>query len=363
MEKKRRIGVIGGGVYGTQMLKCFAAQQAKGRVTLAALADLDPAILARHTASFGIEGYADYRDMMAKADLDAVAIATPDHLHAAVITAAVEHHLHVMSQKPLDVDSTRAAALVKACEDAGLLLYVDFHKRFDPAHIRLREDIAAGRLGRLQYGHVHMEDKIIVPVQWLKRWAAQSSPSWFLGIHFYDLVFWLTGRRPRSVLATGQKGKLQSLGLAGAWDSIQAKVEYDEGFTVSYDLNWILPESFPSIVNQGIRLVGEDGMAEVDSQDRGFFCAYGDSAGAAVVNPFGALEYTHPLFGTVTDGYTFHSMQQFVDVLDVLAAGRALADIKGAYPDGASALVSTRIGEAVERGLRSGTVEVIEASA
>ena len=362
MKKTRRIGVIGGGVYGTQMLKCFAAQQAKGRVTLAALADLDPTVLARHKDAFGVTGFADYRKMMAEGGLDAVAVATPDHMHAAVITAAVEHGLHVMSQKPLDVDSGRAAALVKACEDAGLLLYVDFHKRFDPAHIRLRDDIAAGRLGRLQYGHVHMEDKIVVPVEWLNKWAAQSSPSWFLGIHFYDLVHWLTGLRPQRVLASGQKGKLESLGLSGAWDSIQAKVEYEQGFTVSYDLSWILPNSFPSIVNQAIRLVGEEGIAEVDSQDRGFFCAYGDSPGSAVINPFGALEYTHPLFGAVTEGYTFQSMAQFVDVLDALGQGRTLADIKGSYPDGRSALVSTRIGEAVDRGLASGVVEAIAAS-
>lgn len=362
MSRKIRIGVVGGGVYGAQMLKCFAGEQARGRVELAGLADLSPEVLARHRDTFGVQGYGDYTEMMDKAGLDAVAVATPDHLHGEVITAAAEHGLHVLSQKPLDVDPARAAALVRHCADAGVLLYVDFHKRFDPAHIRLRSDIASGALGRLQYASAHMEDRIVVPTVWLKGWAARSSPSWFLGVHFYDLMYWLTGLRPQRVLASGHKGKLESLGLAGAWDSIQARVEYTTGFTVNYDLNWVLPESFPSIVNQGLRIVGEEGIAEVDSQERGYFAAYGRDSGSAQVNPYGALEYQHPLLGSRTEGYTFDSMAYFIDVLQALNEGRQIAELAGTYPCGESALVSTLIGEAVDRSIASGNIETISAT-
>lgn len=359
MNRKIRIGVIGGGVYGAQMLKCFAGQQARGRIELAALADLSPEVLSRHRAAFGVEGYDDYITMMDKGGLDAVAVATPDHLHAEVISAAAERGLHVLSQKPLDVDPASAAELVALCKAAKVLLYVDFHKRFDPAHIRLRNDIAAGAFGRLQYGSAHMEDRIVVPTVWLKNWAARSSPSWFLGVHFYDLTHWLTGLRPVRVLASGHKGKLESLGLAGAWDSIQARVEYENGFTMNYDLSWILPESFPSIVNQGIRLVGEDGVAEVDSQDRGYFAAYARDAASLVANPYGALEYEHPMMGVRTDGYTFDSMTYFIDVLEALRNGAGLDQLAGSYPDGGSALVSTQIGAAVDRSIASNAIEMI----
>lgn len=360
MNRKIRIGVVGGGVYGAQMLKCFASQQAKGRIELAGLADLSPEVLARQHAAFGVEGYGDYIEMMDRAGLDAVAVATPDHLHGAVISAAAERGLHVLSQKPLDVDPVRAAELIARCEAAGVLLYVDFHKRFDPAHIRLRNDIAAGAFGRLQYGSVHMEDRITVPTVWLKDWAARSSPSWFLGVHFYDLVYWLTGQQPVRVLASGHKGKLESLGLAGAWDSIQARVEYETGFTMNYDLSWILPESFPSIVNQGIRLVGEDGVAEIDSQDRGYFAAYACDAGSQLANPYGALEYEHPLLGARAEGYTFDSMSYFIDVLSALRNGVRHDQLADTYPDGNSALVSTRIGAAVDRSIAGGGIEMID---
>lgn len=353
MSKKIRIGVIGGGIYGTQMLKCFAGEQARSRVELAGLADLSNDVLKIQQAAFGVKGYTDYNIMMDEARLDAVAIATPDHLHANAITAAAIRGLHIISQKPLDVDLERTKMLIQHCERAGVLLYVDFHKRFDPAHIRLRNEIAAGMLGKLQYGCVHMEDRITVPTIWLKNWAAHSSPSWFLGVHFYDLVYWLTGLMPCRVLASGYKGKLESMGFEGVYDSIQARVEYASGFSVNYDLSWILPESFPSIVNQGIRLVGEEGIAEVDSQDRGYFMASSKQKSDMIINPYGALEQEHPIFGPLSEGYTFQSMSYFIDLLQALANGMKIEDFKGKYPDGRAALISTQIGVAVDRSIAS----------
>lgn len=359
MNRPKRIGVVGGGIYGTQMLKCFAGQQRMGRIELAAIADLDRDVLARHSKKYGAQGYTDFVTMLNEGNLDAVAVATPDHLHAPVIREAVKRGLHVISQKPLDVNSARTRELIELCDNAGVLLYVDFHKRFDPGHIRLRNEIAAGDLGRLQYASVQMEDRIEVPTEWLKSWAARSSPSWFLGVHFYDLVYFLTGLEPVRVLASGYKGKLESMGLAGAWDSIQAKVEYEGGFSTNYDLSWILPKSFPTIVNQGIHIVGEEGMAEVDSQDRGYLTAYSRHAASVVANPFSSLEYEHPLFGTMTEGYTFASMSYFIDMLEALEKGRSITDLKGSYPDGHAALISTRIGEAVERSINSGRIEQV----
>lgn len=357
MTSNIRIGVVGGGVYGTLMLKCFVAQRAMGRVESVALADLSDDVLTGHKETYGVETYSNFNEMFERANLNAVAVATPDHLHAPVIRAAADHGLHILSQKPLDVDVPRTQELIKYCEDRGVLLYVDFHKRFDPAHIRLRNDIASGKFGPLQYGSVHMEDKIIVPTEWLRKWAADSSPSWFLGVHFYDLVYWLTGLKPTRVLASGYKGKLESLGIEGAWDSIQAKVEYEGGFSMNYDLSWILPDSFPSIVNQGIRLVGQEGMAEVDSQDRGYLSSFSAEKASAIVNPYGALEYNHPVYGPLTEGYTFQSMTYFLDILLALSNGKKMADLAGLYPDGNSALISTRIGVAIDRSLASGNVE------
>ncbi|MBD3624632.1 MAG: hypothetical protein HUJ24_04485 [Rhodobacteraceae bacterium] len=126
-----------------------------------------------------------------------------------------------------------------------------------------------------------------------------------------------------------------------------------------YSLSWVLPASFPSIVNQGIRIVGDGGLAEVDSQQRGYFRASADAPTSAEVNPFGTLEYDHPLFGPVADGYVFDAISHFIDVLDAHSDGTSVSDLAGRYPDGGSALTAIRLAEAVDRSLESGTIEPV----
>jgi len=109
-------------------------------------------------------------------------------------------------------------------------------------------------------------------------------------------------------------------------------------------------------VNQGLRIIGSAGIAEVDSQDRGSFIATTASPAGALLNPFSALEYDHPMFGAVTDGYVFESMRHFIDVVDAHLQGCAVA---GRYPDGASALASIRLAQSVKRSLASGAIVTV----
>ncbi len=356
MPEKLRIGVIGCGTYGTHILKCLSAEARRDRIVLAALADPDEKTRAGAAERFGLAAFESAEAMIANTSLDAVAIATPDHLHHEPITSALANGLHVMTEKPLDVRSQRAEQLVEQFREAGLVLYVDMHKRFDPAHIRLRQDIISGHLGRLHHAAIHMEDRIEVPKLWLKNWASQSSPSWFLGINFYDLIGWLTDLEPVEVWATGQKGVLHQAGLPDLWDSIQAHVRYENGFTAAYGFSWILPDCFPSIVNQGLRMIGSEGIAEIDSQDRGSFAAYGSQNRSAVSNPFSTLEYDHPLHGPVTEGYTFEAIRHFIDVVNAHRAGQ---DVEGRYPGGQSVIGCIKLAEAVDRSLDAGGVVAV----
>ena len=79
--------------------------------------------------------------------------------------------------------------MIQAAKDNHVMLYVDLHKRLDPAHIQLKNAIKSGKLGEIEYGYVCMEDKILVPTEWFKTWAKNSSPAWFIGIHFSDLIY------------------------------------------------------------------------------------------------------------------------------------------------------------------------------
>ena len=196
--------------------------------------------------------------------------------------------------------------MIASTEENNVMLYVDFHKRFDPGHIQLKQAIKSGKLGRIEYGYACMEDKILVPTKWFKNWAHNSSPAWFLGIHFYDLIYWLLEEKPVKVYATGLKKKLAGMGI-DTYDFISARFEYEDGKTITVDSSWIIPNSFSSIVNQQIRLVGTEGMQEVDSQDRGIVASYECEAQNNVLNPYARVEMDYPYVKNVPTGYKFNA--------------------------------------------------------
>ncbi|MEF3312992.1 Gfo/Idh/MocA family oxidoreductase [Paenibacillus sp. GYB004] len=352
---KARIGVIGAGIYGTKILKAFSFAAKMGDIELVALADLKEEVVQQQAKAFGIKGYLDYKEMLQQEQLDAVAIVTPDFLHREITLEAAKYGVHVLVQKPLDTSTEGGLDMIQAARQNNIMLYVDFHKRFDPGHMQLKNDIKQGKLGHIQYGYAFMEDQIVVPSVWFKNWAQHSSPAWFLGIHFYDLIYWLLESKPTRVYATATKDKLIGMGI-DTYDSIQAKFEFENGTQFSMDSSWILPVGFPSIVNQGIRLVGSDGISEVDSQDRGISSAFESEPTAIVLNPFAALEVERPFYGLAPQGYTFESMLYFTKLVGLLKNGMKLEQLEGAYPNGEEALVSTRMCEAVHQSVESGQI-------
>ena len=76
-----KIAVIGAGTFGINHLRAFRQLEYTGQAQLVALADVNEETLRSRLEEFPIRGYADYREMLEKEELDGVAIATPDHLH------------------------------------------------------------------------------------------------------------------------------------------------------------------------------------------------------------------------------------------------------------------------------------------
>jgi predicted dehydrogenase len=347
-----RIGVVGVGTFGVNHLRAFAQTARDGAAQAVAAADLNSARLEEMTKQFGIAGYATHAEMLAKEDLDAVTVVTPDFAHQQVTLDALAAGKHVLVEKPLDVTVDGCRRMVDAAQSAGLLLQVDFHKRYDPYHLELERLTRDGKLGEVLYGYCHMEDRIEVPRDWFPQWAPKSSPVWFLGVHFYDLARWVLKSNGTSVFARGQKKKLVGLGV-DTYDSVQAQVEFENGAVVTFDTSWILPDKFEAIVNQGIRLVGTEGMMEVDSQDRGARSCFSDE-GMRTHNLGFLREGTDKAGNTVWSGYGIESIADFAHNVAFLKNGGKLDDLRGVFATGVDGLEVTKIACGAETSLRTG---------
>jgi predicted dehydrogenase len=352
-----KVAVIGGGKFGYNHLLAFSQLQRDGICELAALADPNEQLLEQRRGEFGVRTYTSHQQMLQDEPLDAVSIATPDHLHRQIALDAAAAGRHLLVEKPLDTTTEGCRQIIAATRAQNLLLQVDFHKRYDPDHIALRRRIQSGDLGEILYGHVWMEDRIEVPSRWFPHWAPHSSPAWFLGIHFYDLVRWMIGSEAVRVTASAQKRKLISMGV-DTFDAIQARVDFASGASISFDTAWILPDSFEAVVCQGVRLVGTEGMYIVNSQDRGSRSCLASEGMRTHNNNFLRRQVDRCGRETWT-GYGIESIADFIHNLTALKQGATLESLGGRYPAGEDAQAATAIAAAVHQSIREGsTVEV-----
>jgi len=355
---KPRVGIIGGGVFGTQMLRAFSYAHKRSVIDLVALADINESVLDTHCETYGIKGYTDYLEMFRDENLDAVSVVTPDYLHKQVVLDSAAHGLHILCQKPFDTSVDGCKEMIKVTQENDVLLCVDYHKRFDPGHRLLKQEVKDGNLGKILYGYACMEDIIEVPSVWFKNWVHNSSPVWFLGVHFYDLIYWIIDSKPVSCFASGTKSKLLSLGL-DTYDFITAQFKFENGAIFSVDVSWILPNNFTSSVNQYLKVVGTEGIYEVDSESRGILNALTSNTGAATKNPFAFLLTDDRRYGVRPSGYAYESMLHFTDLVSMLKNGSSVRELDGLYCNGEDAMVSVQMGQMVHRSLESGAPEFL----
>jgi len=253
----------------------------------------------------------------------------------------------------MDVTVAGCHEMIDAARSAGLMLEVDFHKRYDPYHVRLCELAREGKFGEIEYGYAWMEDRIEVPRDWWPSWAGESSPAWFLAIHMVDLFRWVAQTRGKRVFATGVRKKLPSLGV-DAWDAISIHAEMERDITFQCQVSWILPDDFEATVNQGIRIVGTEGIMEIDSQDRGAASCFASDKGMTSYN-LGFFRETLDKAGNMTyGGYGIDAIADFADNLSHLLDGGTVEDLNGRYPDGKDGLEATKIVAAAHESLETG---------
>ena len=300
-----RVAIVGAGLWGGNHA---AALRGHPGCTLAVICDSQAQRAKTLAEQCGCE-WTTRLDDLVSADLDAVTVATPDHLHAGPVLAMLEAGRHVLVEKPLATTVDEAVAMVNAADCAGRSLMVDFHARWHPLYMGAKGYVERGDVGRPVMAYARLSDTIHVPTQMLS-WGGHSGPEWFLFPHTMDLVRWLFGREPVEVYAKGTRGVLEARGIA-CWDTIQALVEFDGGAICTFETSWILPDSFTNVVDNRISIFGDRGGLEVKNEPT--LWAFTDR----FHTPFSSSSVTR--YGKAW-GYQYEPIRYFVDCV---ASGRA----------------------------------------
>ena len=216
------------------------------------------------------EAYLDALDRLGEGGL--VVVATPDHLHTEMVLAAIERGLHCIVQKPLCLKVAEARAILDASREKGVYVLTDYHKRHDRAIRAAKTRFASGELGEMLCGHAWIEERREMPLKWFARWCHQSSPFEYIGVHYADAYYFITGQLPRRLVAFGQKKLLPTLGK-DAFDAVQAVIEWRDGSVLYLQTSWVLPDGETALTKQGLQLTGTQGEYWADHKDRNlYFC-------------------------------------------------------------------------------------------
>jgi predicted dehydrogenase len=354
MSEVARVGIVGSGIFGQMHLKSFYQLQREGKAELAGVADLVKEKREAAAKQFAVTPYEDYREMIEKEKLDAITVVTPDPFHADIAVTALEMGCHVMLEKPMATTMEDCLRIIETLgKHPDRLLAIDYHKRYDAYHIEIEKAVREGELGKVLYGYAWMEDRVEVPRDWFKEWPAGSSPFWFLGTHFVDLIYWILKSRGSRVFATGRREKLKNDHGLDFWDSVSAQIVFENGATFTVDTSWVLPDGFEAIVNQGIRIVGTDGILEADSQDRGVSAVLKGKTQQTYNLGF-YLEKPTPDGGIVYAGYGVESIMDLAHHVNYVLGGGNIKDLDGLYANAYDGLEVAKICVAAQMSAEAG---------
>jgi UDP-N-acetyl-2-amino-2-deoxyglucuronate dehydrogenase len=220
------IGLIGGGnITDTHARAALAIPG----VEISAIYGTHPDKTAKLCANYGGVPFADIENFLAHRPMDLVIIGSPSGLHAEHGIKAARQKLHVLTEKPIDISTARADALIAECENQKVKLGVLFQDRTKPGAHRLKNFLAEGALGKLILADAQ--------IKWYRPPEYYGNSSWRgklsldgggalmnQGVHTVDLLLWLMGD-----VVSVQAQMATALHTIEGEDTITALLEFANG--------------------------------------------------------------------------------------------------------------------------------------
>jgi predicted dehydrogenase len=255
-----RVGLLGGGGIADEHIRGYRAHARE--IAVVAVADAVEATARRRAEQLGARAFTDYRTLLAEADVDAVDICLPHHLHADAIVAAAGAGKHVLCEKPLCLSADEAARVRAAVTSAGVTLMCAHNQLFLPAVAEAKALLDEGAIGKVY--EVRTTDSFFNdfdPDTMGWRANAETSGGGELidtGYHPTYLMLHLAGGAP--VEATAMLSTHRLAFMEGE-DSAQVLIRFDNGVVGHLATSWAYE---PAAITERFSAVGELGSLHSD---------------------------------------------------------------------------------------------------
>jgi D-galacturonate reductase len=254
----------------------------------------------------------------------AVIVAVPDPFHYEVVMAALRHDQHVLCVKPLVLSYREDVEIEALARERGLFVGVEYHKRLDRRALMARRNYALGHFGEFRMGEARMIEPYYYRLSNFQNWFTcdKTDPFVYVGCHYVDLVYFITGLKPTGVSVSGVKGRFPNGKEGFMWAN--GRVRFENGALLSVIDGLGYPDAAAGSNDQGLLLYCEGadraGMIQHNDQDRGVRYSYLEGIGCAgsrynYVSPdfYRLVAWDGP--GAKPVGYGFESVEAHLEAM------------------------------------------------
>jgi len=294
MSDKLEVVIVGGGmITGMQILPSLYHLQREGIVGSIAISALNGAPLKALAEDEGLKTafpgasftpYPDFNEVppgeafpeMYKDAIRSlppqglVVVAVPDQFHYPVIKEALAAGQHILCVKPLVLEHRQSLEIEKEARERGLVVGVEYHKRFDDRALVARKRYRAGAFGEFKCGQSRLVEPWYYRHSNFQNWftCENSDPFTYIACHYVDQVHFITGLMPTSVSVKGVKGRFPNGKVGFMWTD--GRVTWENGAILDCLNGLGYPDGAPGGNSQGITMFceGDDVGAVLDHHDQ-----------------------------------------------------------------------------------------------
>lgn len=207
--RKIRLAVVGCGRISKNHFGSIEKHQEN--IDLTSVCDVDRGVLKEHVKKYGVDGYTSLAELLEKDAPDIISICTPSGIHPEQVVMAAEAGVHVMTEKPMATRWKDGLRMVKACDDAGVKLFVVKQNRCNSTLQLLKRAIHEKRFGRINMVHLNVfwsrPQEYYEQARWRGTWELDGGAFMNQASHYVDLIDWLFGPVDSVQAMTGTLGR------------------------------------------------------------------------------------------------------------------------------------------------------------
>jgi myo-inositol 2-dehydrogenase/D-chiro-inositol 1-dehydrogenase len=255
--KKIKVGVIGAGRIGKLHLENLSVRIPSSEVV--ALADIFIEGAREIAGRYGIKTVtADYREILANKEIEAVVICSPTDTHAQYTIESAEAGKHIFCEKPLDLSLEKIRKVLNVIDRTGVKLMIGFNRRFDPNYAKVHQMVRDGKIGKPQILKITSRDPAPPPAEYV---AVSGGMFLDMTIHDFDMARFVMGSEISEVYAKANVLVDPAIGKAGDVDTAVTLLFFENGAIGTIDNSRKAVYGY----DQRLEVFGSEGMVKIDN--------------------------------------------------------------------------------------------------